>query len=159
MTPRSTNAQDRVPIPFERVAERLRARVDPGEFGDVEVVVAIARGGIVPGALVAFHLGVPLRILQLRFRDDRNVPLGGPPEVVGPVPDVARKRVLIVDDVGVSGATLLAARDALRAPDARTLVVKGKAGAADVVLFDDVPSCVVWPWNEDVGSEEGVRGR
>jgi uncharacterized protein len=148
-------SDDRVPITFERVAERLRSRVDPDLFRDVEVVVAIARGGIVPGALVAFHLGVPLRILRLRFRDDTNAPLGGRPEVVGPVPDVARKRVLIVDDVGVSGATLRAARDALRAADARTLVVKGKAGAADVVLFDDVPSCVVWPWNEDVESEVG----
>lgn len=159
MTPQRTNAVDRVPIPFERVVERLRARVDPEVFGDVEVVVAIARGGIVPGALVAFRLGVPLRILRLRFRDDRNVPLGGPPVVVGPVPDVANLRVLLVDDVGVSGATLRAAGDVLRAPDTRTLVVKGRAGAADVVLFDDVPSCVVWPWNEDVGSEAGVLGR
>lgn len=136
-------------MPFERVAARLRERVSDAALGRIDAVVALARGGTVPGALAAYQLGVPLRLLRLRFRDDDNAPLGAAPSVVDEVPDVRGRRVLIVDDVSVSGATLRAARDVLGA-EAVTLVVKGPPGAADVVLFDDVPACVVWPWSEDV---------
>lgn len=139
----------RVLMPFGRVAQRLRERLSRADLGRIDAVVALARGGIVPGALAAFELGVPLRVLRLRFRDDANAPLTESPVVDEVVPDVRGQRVLIVDDVSVSGATLRAAREALHA-EAVTLVVKGRGDAADVVLFDDVPSCVVWPWHEDV---------
>ena len=142
-------AAARVPMPFERVAARVRERVRAAALGRIDAVVALARGGVVPGALIAYELGVPLRLLRLRFRDDANVPLGAVPSVDEDVPDVRGLRVLIVDDVSVSGATLRAAQAAL-GTEAVTLVVKGAPGAADVVLFDDVPSCVVWPWFEDV---------
>jgi uncharacterized protein len=142
-------ANPRVPMPFERVARRLRERVSDEALGRIDAVVALARGGVVPGALAAYELGVPLRVLRMRFRDDANAPLGSAPRVVDAIPDVRGLRVLIVDDVSVSGATLRAARSALDT-EAVTLVVKGAPGAADIVLFDDVPSCVVWPWFEDV---------
>jgi uncharacterized protein len=148
-TPSSEPGGTRVPMPFERVAQRLRERLTAAELGRIDAVVALARGGIVPAALAAFELGVPLRVLRLRFRDDANAPLAESPVVDDVVPDVRGQRVLIVDDVSVSGATLRSAREALGA-EAVTLVVKGRRGAADVVLFDDVPSCVVWPWHEDV---------
>lgn len=139
----------RVPMPFDRVAARFRERLADAALGRIDAVVALARGGVVPGALAAYQLGVPLRLLRIRFRDDANVPLDTDPSVVEAVPDVRGLRVLIVDDVSVSGATLRAAQAAL-GTEAVTLVVKGAPGAADVILFDDVPSCVVWPWFEDI---------
>lgn len=142
-------SDERVPIDSERVAERLRAAALPARE-DVDAVVALARGGVVPGALVAFHLGRPLRLLRLTFRDDANAPASAAPEALGPVPDVRGRRILIVDDVSVTGATLAQARRLLGADRATTLVVKGPPGAADVVLFPDVPACVRWPWHEDV---------
>jgi uncharacterized protein len=141
-----------VPLAFDRVAERLRAVLDAASLGEVQAVVAIARGGVVAGALCAYHLGVPLRMLRLRYRDDANTPMADAPEPVGVPPALGAGPVLLVDDVSVSGASLRAAK-ALLGVRAITLVVKGRPGAADLVVFDDVPSCVVWPWHEDVPGE------
>ncbi len=139
----------KVDLDFLRIAERLRtADLPPRE--EVDAVVAIARGGTVPGALVAYRLERPLRLLRLSFRDDANAPRREAPEPVGPVPDVRGLRVVLVDDVSVSGATLRRARELLGAARTTTVAMKGAPGAADLVLFDDVPSCVRWPWHEDV---------
>jgi len=69
---------------------------------------------------------------------------------VGAVPDVRGQRIVLVDDVAVSGATLRRARELLGAAQVVTVAFKGRPGAADVVLFPDVPTCVRWPWAEDV---------
>jgi uncharacterized protein len=146
---RSGSDGDHVPLDFERIAGRLRLALDE-RVGAVDAVVAVARGGTVPGAMAAFALGVPLRLMRLSFRDDENVPVRSEPALRDTVPDVAGMRVLLVDDVTVSGATLRAARDLLAAREVVTLVLKGRPGAADVVVFSDVPQCVVWPWHADV---------
>ncbi len=136
-------------LPFGRVAERLRTADLPPRDA-VDAVVAVARGGTVPGALIAYHLDKPLRLLRLSFRDDANAPKGPGPEPVGAVPDVRGQRIVLVDDVAVSGATLRRARELLGAAQVVTVAFKGRPGAADVVLFPDVPTCVRWPWAEDV---------
>ena len=145
----ASGASTPVPLPFGEVARRLRALLDAADLGILDAVVAVARGGVVAGAMTVFHLRLPLRLLSLHFRDDDNEPLAAEPALVGEVPDVAGRRVLLVDDVGVTGSTLRAAERLLRA-ECVTLVVKGRSGVADHVVFDDVPSCVVWPWHEDV---------
>jgi gluconokinase len=141
-------------LTFARVAERLRT-ADLPRRDAVDAVVAVARGGTVPGALVAYHLEAPLRLLRLSFRDDANAPKTPAPEAVGAVPDVRGQRIVLVDDVAVSGATLRRAREVLGAAHVVTVAFKGRPGAADVVLFPDVPTCVRWPWAEDVA--EPVR--
>ncbi len=139
----------KVGLPFTRIAERLRtADLPPRE--EVDAVVAIARGGTVPGALVAYELGRPLRLLQMNYRDDDNTPRHEAPTPLADVPSVTGQRILLVDDVSVSGATLSRARELLDAAHVTTLAFKGRPGAADVVLFPDVPGCVHWPWFEDV---------
>lgn len=144
-------ADGRVAIPFELVAARLREHLARGTIGRVDAVVAVARGGVVLGAMAAFALGVPLRLVRSRFRDDDHRPLQGAPAIDADVPDVRGQRVLVVDDVSVSGSTLRAAVAALGTDvEAVTLVAKGRPGAADHVLIDDVASCVAWPWFEDV---------
>lgn len=140
---------DKADLTFERIAERVRtADLPPAD--EVDAVVAVARGGTVPGALIAYRLERPLRLLRLSFRDDTNAPTNPEPRPVGGVPDVRGQRIVLVDDVSVSGATLRAARELLGAARTTTVAFKGRPGAADVVLFPDVPSCVRWPWFEDV---------
>ena len=136
----------RVALAFHSIASRLRTLLDQSDLADVDAVVAIARGGVVGGALAAYHLQLPMHVVQIRYRDDANVPLEAAPTVLGGGPDVRASHVLVVDDVCVSGATLRAACEALGPVASTTLVLKGRPGAADLVVFDDVTSCVRWPW-------------
>jgi len=140
---------DKVDLTFGRIAERVRA-ADLPPRDEVDAVVAIARGGIVPGALIAYRLERPLRLLRLTFRDDANAPKTAAPQPLSDAPDVRGQRIVLVDDVTVSGATLRRARELLGADRTTTVAFKGPPGAADVVLFPDVPRCVRWPWAEDV---------
>ena len=117
------------------------------ELPPVDVVVGIGRGGVVPAALAAQRLECDLRVLRVRFRDDTHQPERAEPLVTPPAFDVAGKRVLLVDDVGRSGATLRAAAGALPGAAAiNTLVV---AGNADYALFQ-VDTCIAWPWQTDM---------
>jgi gluconokinase len=140
---------DKVDLTFGRIAERIRA-ADLPPRDEVDAVVAVARGGTVPGALIAYRLERPLRLLRLSFRDDANAPANPEPQPIGEVPDVRGQRIVLVDDVSVSGATLRQARELLGAAHTTTVAFKGRPDAADVVLFPDVPRCVRWPWFEDV---------
>ena len=57
--------------------------------------------------------------------------------------NLADKRILLVDDVSVSGKTMNAALEQLEGLNVRTLAMKGKA---DFVLFPEIKDCVKWPW-------------
>jgi uncharacterized protein len=136
------------PLAFDRITERLRATL--ASPPRVDAVVAIARGGLVPGALVAHHLGLPLHALRSRYRDDAHVPQSSAPRLDAAAPDLRGLRVLLVDDVTVTGATLRAVAASLDAAAVTTLVFKGRPGSADWIVFDDVPECVIWPWHTAV---------
>ncbi len=129
-------------IEFEIVSEKLRNTVLP----DADLVVGIGSGGIVPAAMTAHELGVPMVPLWLNYRDKNNRPRHSLPQLYQPfnVPSETN-HILLVDDVVVSGKTLKAAMKLLP-PNAcvTTLTLKG---CADIVLFPEIESCVQWPWN------------
>lgn len=133
----------RVRLEFHAISARLRRMPLP----EVDVVVGIARGGIVPAAMVAHQLGVPLVLLQINYRDDDNKPRWADPELLGPLSfNPVGKRVLLVDDVSVTGATFSKAKEILFGANITTLACKGKA---DLVLFPEIRTCVDWPWRVD----------
>ena len=130
----------KVKLEFHTISQRLREAPLPM----VDLVVGIGRGGIVPATMVAHQLGVRLVVLRLNYRDDDNKPRRPAPELIEPVStDLQGKRVLLVDDVSVSGATLNKAKEILTGANITTLTFKGKA---DIVLFPEVRECVDWPW-------------
>src|SRR5260221_3940983 len=77
---------------------------------DPEVVIGIAKAGVIPGAVVA-------SILQRDFASiaiTRNAPGAAPAVIAGPPRLVTGKRVLIVDETCESGSTMKLALAAVR---------------------------------------------
>jgi hypoxanthine phosphoribosyltransferase len=116
-------------------------------FPEVDAVVGIARGGKWPAVLVAYQLGLPLCILPCNYRDDANQPRFDTPQIGGDLPAwlQTKNKLLLVDDVAVSGSTLRRVKGLLHGFTVQTFVLKGKA---DFVLFPAISTCVQWPWAE-----------
>lgn len=130
------------PLAFSDITGRLaRWPFPPG----IEGVVGIASGGVVPAALVAQRLGLELKVIAMNYRDEANEPRFTAPKLLSDVPNLgAWRRVLLVDDVYVSGKSWQAARALLPAGvEVIPFVLKGKV---DFALIRDVEGCVKWPW-------------
>ncbi len=143
----------KIDLPFQEIADVIRHLALPS----FDLVVGIGRGGAVPASLIAYKLDCPLVVARFNYRDDDNQPRHDAPVLLMPaaVPEGVR-RVLIVDDVSVTGKTMEAAKKLFDGYDVTTLVMKGRA---DHVLFPEIRSCVNWPWNPVVNepSEANVE--
>ncbi len=129
-----------VPLSFKQISERLK-QID---LPEVDIVIGIGSGGVPPATFVAFYLDTDLQVMTLNYRDEKNNPLYKSPKVLQkPVWNLEGKRILLVDDVSVSGKTMNAALEQLEGYNVRTLAMKGKA---DFVLFPEIKDCVKWPW-------------
>jgi hypoxanthine phosphoribosyltransferase len=130
-----------VPLSFKEITKRVKQTSLPV----TDLVIGIGTGGIVPASLVAFHLGCELKIMTLNFRDEKNNPQHDSPVVISKPDslDLEGKKVLLIDDVSVSGKTIEAALKQLHGGSIKTLTMKGKA---DYVLFPEIKDCVKWPW-------------
>lgn len=128
--------------------QEIKQRLDAVALPDVDLVVGIHAGGKVAAALLAWKLDCPLAMLHINFRDESNTPRYEAPRLLAdPLVPQDASRILLVDDVAVSGKTLALAKEQLPAQQVTTLVLKGQAGSADIVVFTDIPTCVNWPWN------------
>lgn len=141
-----------MPLAFDEIARRLKGLTLPS----VDVVYGIGSGGVVPASLVAYQLGRPLELLHINFRAEDNTPQRSAPEILAPaaLPEQGA-RILLVDDVSVSGRTLEVAKRFLDGSDVTTLVMKGRA---DIVVFPEVATCVIWPWKAP-GGRSSERNR
>lgn len=130
------------PLSFTDITARLAAWTFPA---GIDGVVGIASGGVVPAALTAMRLGVGMKVIALNYRDEANEPRYAEPRLLSAVPALGNwRRILLVDDVYVSGKSWEAARALLPASvDVRPFVMKGKV---DFALIRDVDGCVQWPW-------------
>ena len=140
----------KVDLSFQEIARTIRHLALPS----FDLVVGIGRGGAVPASLIAYKLECPLVVAQFNYRDDDNQTRHEVPVLLRPaaIPDGVR-RVLIVDDVSVTGKTMEAAKKLFDGYDVMTLVMKGRA---DFVLFPEIRSCVNWPWNPRVDEPSDV---
>lgn len=132
----------KVALDFVEIGARLKRCALP----EVDRVVGIGSGGVVPAALLAYKLERPLTILSINYRDRDNQPRYETPKLLTPIRlPTEDKKLLLVDDVSVSGKTLAVAKEQLMGYEITTLVMKGQG---DIVLFPEIAACVQWPWQE-----------
>ena len=135
-------------------ASRELARAVLNDGFDPEVVVAIARGGLLPAGAIAYALGVKnCGALNVEFYTGIGTVLDAP-EVLPPALDIAYlkgRRVLLVDDVADSGRTLALAVELLRGrgADVRSVTVYTKPGsiATPDYSWRETPLWIDFPWS------------
>jgi xanthine phosphoribosyltransferase len=108
-------------------------------------IMGIAAGGAVPAALVAQRLGLGLKMIALNYRDESNEPRFSEPRVMSVVPSLGKwRRVLLVDDIYISGKSWNAARAVLpKDIEVLPFVLFGKV---EFALLRDYHGTIDWPW-------------
>jgi uncharacterized protein len=115
---------------------------------DPEIVVGIAKAGVIPGAVIA-------SILQCEFvsMSVTRAKAGEPPVLVsGPPSSVAGRRVLLVDETCDTGHTLKLALNEVRAvePAEVRTAVSFRTGAFDPDFYSfSTEKAIILPWDRE----------
>jgi uncharacterized protein len=131
---------EKISLDFATISRALKGF----PFPEVDHVVGIATGGIVPASLIAHQINRPLSLIEINYRARDNSPRYPRPVLLSwqPLP-VGGQRILLVDEVSVTGKTMEFARTFLTEHEVITFALKGKA---DYVLFPEIASCLNWLW-------------
>ena len=121
-----------------------------------EIIVAVARGGLLPAGALSYSLGVKLSdAINIEFYTDVHETLPDP-VLLAPLLDTENltgKSLLVVDDVADSGRTLALVIDILKqyGGDVRSAVIYGKPHSvveADYV-WRKTDQWIVFPWSAE----------
>jgi len=147
---------------FHRDSRALAWRLN-GE-GPFEAVVAIARGGLVPAAIVARELNIrKVESVAIKSYDHKNQ---GHIKVLKPMAqeilDIAKTggKVLIVDDLVDTGATARVVRDMLPGAHFATVYAKPKGREMVDTFITEVSqdTWIFFPWDLDVAYVAPISG-
>ena len=132
---------------FGELCRALAVRVAQGF--DPEVVVGVAKAGVIPAAIVATILQREFVAVVISRADDE----ADPEMVVGPPASLRGKRVLLVDETCDTGDTLRLAVHAVqgvRPSDLRTAVsFRTGSYAPDFHAFE-TDKAIILPWDREV---------
>ena len=122
---------------------------------DPEVIVGIARAGVIPGAVVASILRLDFHSMKISRRSEDDDTIRERPEILSAAPrQVAGKRVLIVDEITTSGDTMRLALAAVR--DAQPSEVRTATSFARTSGYRPDYSAltmdanVIFPWDRKI---------
>lgn len=158
MTPRQLTA-----------AASLLAGAARSQFGPIDQVIAVERGGIEPARAISSQLGMRMHAIRARHNPTSDLYTQATGQVwctaSGLPPDAVRGCVLIVDDICGTGATLRVVTSILRGlagPGTRlhTATLCRNAGASDkpqLTVWDDLREWVVFPWEPRPPSSTTLR--
>lgn len=120
-----------------------------------EVIVGIARAGVIPAAMIASMLRIDFYSMKISRRSDEDDSIRERPEVLSAAPPQVRgRRVLIVDEITTSGDTLRLALAAVR--DARPSEVRTATSFARTTGYQPdycaltMDANVIFPWDRKV---------
>lgn len=114
-----------------------------------DAILAISRGGLVPGAMLAYRLGI--RDLLVAVAEHYDAAGRRPAPTIARMPSddsLAGRSILIVDEVWESGRTLALVADRVRAAGAhvRTAVLHHKPGRSEVSGTPDFAAALADGW-------------
>jgi hypothetical protein len=133
---------------FDTLCRALAAMV---RSYDPQVIIGIAKGGLLPATILASRLQREFYPMRISRRHNERIIREKPELLMGPPPVLAGQRVLIVDDIAATGETLALATEACQAErpaQVRTacLCTHSFGGRPDyVALISD--ALVVFPWD------------
>jgi hypoxanthine phosphoribosyltransferase len=124
-------------------------------------VVGIAAAGVIPGAVIAAMLEKEFFAIKITRREDDTGRRGRPEVLSAAPPQVADRRVLLVDEICDSGETLRLALAAVRdvgPADVRTATSLIHAGGHEPNYYAlAAEGTVVFPWDREVLDAESGR--
>lgn len=136
----------------EATQELAQSVVDSGFLPDI--IIAVARGGLLPAGALSYAMGVKLSdAINVEFYTDVHQTLPDP-VLLAPMLDtesIAGRRLLVVDDVADSGRTLALVLELLRGlgAEARSAVIYGKPRSVirPDYLWKATDEWIVFPWS------------
>lgn len=143
---------------FGEIARQLAARI--AESFRPQVVLGIAKGGVFVGGALAAALGAEFHPMRFeKRRRDSGAPSTAP---VTPLPDLTGRRVLVVDDVAASGATLARGRALARKAGARdvktaVIVVRPDGARPDFSVLETA-ELILFAWDYQLDGGPGDPG-
>ena len=138
------------------VASRELAQqiVDSGY--EPEIIIAVARGGLLPAGALSYTMGVKLSdAINVEFYTDVAETLPDPVllEPLLDIESISERRLLVVDDVADSGRTLHLVLDLLKTHGAevRSAVLYGKSRSeiAPDYVWKHTDDWIVFPWSAE----------
>lgn len=154
----SSNLDDKEVLTWERFGSAMRELaqqiVDSGF--EPEIVIAVARGGMLPGGALTYALGTKLTdAINVEFYTDVHETLPDP-VLLAPMLDVESikgKKLLVVDDVVDSGRTLELVVKLLKGFDAdvRSAVIYSKPTTVinPEYTWAETDKWIVFPWSAE----------
>lgn len=147
-------------LSWEVFGELCRAlAVNVARSYEPELIVGIAKAGVIPGAVIASILRLDFFSLKISRRSGFEE-VRDRPQLLSSAPrEVRGKRVLIVDEICTTGETLRMALAAVRAEnpaEVRTATSFVKSGQFKPDFFAvETDATVIFPWDRQVWSESG----
>lgn len=144
-----------IDLGWEGLGDSLKLLVSKvAEDYQPEVVVGIAKGGVIPAVFVSSAFLVDFFPIKLSRRRNEQIVRQEPAWFVRPPSDIKNLRVLLVDDITVSGVELNMAKQAVLSAGAKevrtaTLVVHSDSVKPDyfAIQTDDL---ILMPWDKQV---------
>ncbi|MSR06585.1 MAG: hypothetical protein EXR93_05910 [Gemmatimonadetes bacterium] len=116
---------------------------------DPEIVIGIAKAGVIPGAVIASILQRDFASMGVTRRNDE----ARPTLVTAPPPSVKGRRVLVVDETCDSGATMKLAMSAIKehSPASVKSAASFTTGAYTLDFFAlKTASIIILPWDREI---------
>lgn len=114
-------------------------------------LVAISRGGLIPGTMLSHLLGVPLAVIHAQSYEGTRRTLQKPTEIGGWDSSYANKGTVFIDDIIDSGETYNAVKELVfRNPLNYVAIVNKNPGIFSAPYFIHVPKdvWVQFPWEK-----------